>query len=130
MSRPDLIPWAAAVSWFGLLVHNVADLPDQVPWSPESAVPALVLIAFIIVRRFRRRLGSVLLIVWAALHLVGGAVLSVLPVQLWPFDPEQSVRHYAFHILYGLTQLPLLLVALRELGVSDPTRGVESPGAR
>jgi hypothetical protein len=41
----------------------------------------------------------------------------VVPLPIWPYQPEQSVTHYSFHALYALLQLPLL-IALR------PTRGV------
>jgi hypothetical protein len=57
-------------------------------------------------------LGGALLLVWALLNLLGGAVLSVLALPFLPFLPEQSLRHYSFHLLYGLTQVPLLLAGL------------------
>ncbi|MGH2602738.1 MAG: hypothetical protein ACRDJ9_25560, partial [Dehalococcoidia bacterium] len=49
------------------------------------------------------------------LNLIGGAVLSVLPLPFLPFKPEQSLRHFAFHVLYGVTQIPLLIVMTRYL---------------
>ena len=50
-------------------------------------------------------LGGALLLAWALLNLLGGAVLSVLPLPFLPFVPEQSLRHYSFHLLYGLTHV-------------------------
>ncbi|MGI5130699.1 hypothetical protein ACQEVB_28105 [Pseudonocardia sp. CA-107938] len=112
---------AAAVSWLGLLVHNVADLPGQTLASPETLYPTLVLAAVLVLLGAGvRRLAGGLLLAWAVLHLVGGAILSVLPLPVLPFAPEQSVRHYSFHVLYGLTQLPLLVLALREVSRSGP----------
>jgi len=35
--------------------------------------------------------------------------LSVLPLPVLPFTPEQSLRHYSFHVLYAATQVPLLV---------------------
>lgn len=102
---------AAALSWLGLLIHNVADLPGQTLLSPESAYPAAVL-TVIVALWFSagRRVAAWLLLGWGLLHLIGGSVVSVLPLAVLPFDPEQSIRHYAFHVLYGVMQAPLLVV--------------------
>jgi len=56
-----------------------------------------------------RRPAAWLLLAWGWLHLVGGAVLSVLPLPILPFRPAQTVYHYAFHVLYGAAQIPLLI---------------------
>jgi hypothetical protein len=45
------------------------------------------------------------------LHLIGGAILSVLPLGFLPFAPEQSPSHYLSHLIYGVTQLPLIWLA-------------------
>jgi hypothetical protein len=109
---------AAVLAWVGLWVHNAADLPEQTPLSAESAGPGLVsllLIALWFPPR-SRRFAAWLLVGWALLNLIGGAILSVLPLPIQPFAPEQSLRHYLFHVLYGLCQLPLiaaLVVSLR-----------------
>lgn len=43
-----------------------------------------------------------------------GAILSVLPIPILPFSPEQSWDHYASHILFALAQLPAVyLLATR-----------------
>lgn len=105
---------AATLSWLGLYVHNVADLPGQTMLSPESAGPAIVTLLLIggwITPA--RRVAAWLLLGWAWLNLIGGALLSVLPLALLPFTPEQSPRHYAFHALYGALQLPLVVVVTR-----------------
>jgi hypothetical protein len=41
--------------------------------------------------------------------VIGGGLLSVLPLSLWPFQPEQSFYHYAFHALYAALQVPLVV---------------------
>lgn len=106
----------AAISWLGLVAHNVADLPGQTLASTESLIPGLVLAALLVLYRLGpRRLGAGALFAWAVLNLVGGGLLSVLPLPILPFEPEQTLRHYSFHLLYALTQVPLLVVALREL---------------
>jgi hypothetical protein len=106
---------AAVISILGLCLHNVADLDDQYPWSIEILGPAAFLAACLLLWRLRPRLGGALLLAWALLNLLGGAVLSVLPLPFLPFVPEQSLRHYSFHLLYGLTQVPLLLAARAQL---------------
>jgi hypothetical protein len=105
---------ATAVSWLGLVVHNVADLPGQALASPETLYPAvLVAVLLALHRAGARRAAAGMLLGWAALNLVGGGVLSVLPLGFLPFHPEQTLRHYSFHVLYGLTQIPLVVIALR-----------------
>jgi len=104
---------AAAISWLGFLVHNVADLPGQTLLSPETLWPTLVTVALVVAYAVGwRRVAVVGLLVWAALNLVGGA-LSVLPLPVLPFEPEQTLRHYSFHVLYAVTQIPLLVVSSR-----------------
>jgi hypothetical protein len=51
----------------------------------------------------------------AAFQLVGGAILSVLPLPILPFVPAQTVEHYVSHLVFGLAQLPLLYVSIRGL---------------
>jgi len=104
---------AAAISWLGFLVHNVADLPGQTLLSPETLVPSLVTAALVVAYAAGwRRVAAVGLLVWATLNLVGGA-LSVLPLPVLPFEPEQTLRHYSFHALYAVTQIPLIVVSAR-----------------
>ena len=43
--------------------------------------------------------------------MVVGGLLTVLPLPVLPFVPEQSVGHYAVHVVYAVGQLPLVLVA-------------------
>lgn len=119
------LPVFAILGWIGLFIHNVADLPDQTVLSPESLIPLLVTTALVALwfTPFRRGAAWSLL-AWAVLNLAG-AVVTVLPLTLLPFDPEQSPRHYAFHLAYGLTQLPLIIAAA--LWIRRRTR---SQGAR
>lgn len=113
--RPERSSVVAAVviAWLGLLVHNVADLPDQTLLSPETLWPSLGTAALLIVYAAGPvRLAGIGLFGWALLILVGGA-LSVLPLPVLPFEPEQTLRHYSFHLLYAATHVPLLVVSYR-----------------
>lgn len=107
-SETSWIYVTAAVSWLGFLVHNVADLPDQSLSSPETLWPSLTTGALLAIYRFgATRPATLALFAWATLNLLGAA-LTVLPLALLPFDPEQTPRHYSFHVLYFASQVPLL----------------------
>ena len=115
---------AAAISWLGFLVHNVADLPDQTFLSPETLWPSLITGALLVVYSAGlRRAAGIGLLIWATLNLVGGA-LSVLPLPMLPFEPEQTLRHYSFHLLYAATQIPLIVVSFRLAQGRSPFRWI------
>lgn len=104
--------WVAAstaLAWLGFYIHNIVDLPGQSFLSPETGLPTLVyLVLFIAWWRFPSGRGILWLFFgWALLNLIGGG-LSVFPFPFLPFYPEQSVRHYFFHVVYGAAQLPLI----------------------
>ena len=103
---------AVALAWLGMYIHNVADLPNLTVGSPENTLPGLLWLALfgLWVALPGHSWPAALLLAWAALNLVGGFA-SVLPLSVLPFRPEQSMRHYAFHVLYALTQLPVGILA-------------------
>src|SRR5439155_11977518 len=95
----------AVLSWLGLYLHTSAELPNESLLSSETAYPTLVyLLGITAWLTVGRRAGAWLLLGWGWLNLVGGAVLSVLPLPIWAYDPAQTARHYAFHLLYGVLQ--------------------------
>jgi hypothetical protein len=99
------------ISWLGMIVHNWVELPRMSLLRPEYLIPTGIYIILLSGWYFQpvyRRLWTGLFILWAAIQLVVGAGLSVLPLSIWPFYPEQSLRHYSAHVFYGLTQVPLL----------------------
>jgi hypothetical protein len=99
---------AAALAWTGMYIHNVADLPHLTLASPENLIPGLIWLLLLgLWWTMPGRGTTYLLMGWGLLNLVGGFA-TVLPLPIWPFRPEQSLRHYGFHVLYALTQLPLL----------------------
>jgi hypothetical protein len=103
-----------AVAWLGLFLHNVADLPGQTILSPESFGPLIFSATLFAIWFWWRRIGSWLLLAWAALNVLG-AILTVLPLSFLPFEPEQSLAHYLFHVLYGAAQIPFLIAAVASL---------------
>lgn len=104
------------LSWLGMFIHNMLELPLTL-LSPENSLPGLVSIALFLgwwLLPYRRLLTLVIL-GWALLHLLVGGILSILPLPLWPFEPEQSVAHYLSHLFYSLTQLPLIGLMVSQL---------------
>ena len=106
---------ATAISWLGEYIHNRIELPGLSVFSPENSVLAIVAAALFLLWWLvpARRFPSILLIGLALLHFFGGAILSVIPFSFLPFYPEQTFRHYLAHLLYGLAQLPLILLLVR-----------------
>lgn len=98
-----------AVSTLGGWYHNAVDFPGMAIYAPEmlaTIVPPIVLAVW-----WWRRPGRLLLVVtavWVALSLIVGAVLSVLPLEVWPFEPVQTALHYRAHLFYAVAQVPLL----------------------
>lgn len=106
-----------------MYVHNQADLPGLTIWSPENSGPAAVwIVLFILWVRFRpRRWVAGCLAAWGWLNLLGG-LLTVLPLPFLPFAPDQSLRHYGFHLLAAAAVVPFLVLAGAELRRTRPRR--------
>ena len=105
---------ALALSAIGGWFHNGREFPGTTLLAPEMLVillPAVVLGVWWVARPGPAARWAI--IVWAVLNLVLGAALSVVPLPIWPWAPEQSAAHYTSHLVYGLTQIPLLIVAYR-----------------
>jgi hypothetical protein len=98
------------LAWAGFCVHNVAELPGQTIISPETRLPTLIWSAALILWLIpvTRTAGAWTLLAWALFNVIGGSA-SVLPFPFLPFDPAQTVQHYAFHGLYAATQVPLIV---------------------
>jgi uncharacterized membrane protein YjdF len=112
-----LVAALLALSWLGLFVHNSIELPSLNVLSPENSLSALVAVLLFAGWWLlpTRRLASALLLVWGLLHLVGGAIVTVIPFSFLPFVPEQDFIHYLAHFLYGLAQLPLIGVMIQQM---------------
>lgn len=106
---------ALAASGAGHLVHNLAEFPIAILWGLETLFPLAVtlLIGLGLVFRPGRATYGVT-VGWAIVVLVFGGG-SVLPFDFLPFVPEQTLSHYLAHLVYALSQLPLLWVGYRGL---------------
>lgn len=116
------VGWAAAVialSVLGLMAHNarefgLAGLGDV----STGTIPMTVLAMAIVILYGRapraRKVTAALMAGYGLLNLIGGG-LSVLPLPFLPFVPEQSFTHYLSHVIYALSQIPLIWVGLRHM---------------
>jgi hypothetical protein len=114
------IGWVAlfvALSWAGEFLHNRYELPQLRSFSPENSLMALLAIGLFLLwwRAPGSSIPAVLLLVLGILHLLGGSILTVLPLPFLPFVPEQSLPHYIAHIVYGLLQAPLIVAMIWQI---------------
>lgn len=119
VGRPSVrAVWALLLlGWVGLYLHNVADLPHLTLASPENSVTGLIYVALGLAWWLlpAPRLVGALILAWGLFNLVVGAIVSVLPLAILPFEPAQTLLHYTMHVVYGVTQLPLIALAARIL---------------
>ena len=107
---------ALTLSAGSMLAHNLYELPLS-PIDLENAGPILfagVLGVAYAVRPDSKAVAAAAL-GWGVLNLVIGGIVSVLPLPILPFVPEQSITHYGTHIVYTLGQVPLVILAYRAL---------------
>jgi hypothetical protein len=105
---------ALAISWVSMLGHNLYELPLG-PLDLENSGPLLVAVGLGTAYAMRPDsfLIAALALAWGVLNLAVGGVLSVLPLPVLPFVPEQSIEHYGAHLVYTLGQVPLVVVSFR-----------------
>jgi len=104
-------------SWLGEVVHNAVELPLLTVLSPENSIPgiiAAILFGTFLFSPFIRA-SAALLFAWGVFNLVGGGIVSVLPLSFLPFAPAQTLTHYLAHLFYSVAQIPLLVVTSRLL---------------
>ena len=104
---------ASVIAAAGMMAHNVFEFGPAFLLNAQTLIPLAIfgLFALLAWARPANAVVYVLLLVWAVLNLVGGGILSVLPLGLFPFQPEQSLGHYGAHVIYAVAQLPLVVVA-------------------
>lgn len=117
------------IIWSGLghAVHNLAEF-GLVGGLGQTVVPGVITLAFYVSARRPTRPYLWLLGLWGALVVVLGG-LSVLPLSILPFEPAQTVGHYAAHVAYILFQLPVLMAVRRSYADLPQPHGVKTaPG--
>jgi hypothetical protein len=115
---------AVIVSALGLAFHTVREFGWPALLNPASGmIPVLsVQVALLVawLRAGRQRTLTKALLATGLIELVGGAIISVLPLPILPYVPDQSVQHYISHVGYGIAQLPLIGVTSRDLAAPMP----------
>jgi hypothetical protein len=127
----QLVGIAVLLSILGAVFHNGREFGLAGLLALETATIPIVLIEitlFILWWKVPslRNVAMAALGLLALLHLVGGALISVLPLGALPFEPEQSFDHYFSHIIYGLGQLPLLWFSFKWFFVSQAQESTSS----
>jgi hypothetical protein len=120
----------SALAAGGMLAHNVLELGPAFLVDPQTLIPLAIfaVLAILTAREMAGRATWLALFAWSALNLVAGGILSVLPIGLFPFQPDQSLEHYVVHVIYTLTGLPLVLVAWSGIRASTTRRaGAQAP---
>ena len=121
--RIGLLAMALLVSWASMLFHNLSELPitltDLANMGPLAFDVVLLVACW---WRPRSRVLWAVILAWGLLNMVVGGIVTVLPLPILPFVPEQTVEHYAVHLVYTIGQLPLVLVATMVLYREQGTR--------
>ena len=107
---------ALALSALSMLAHNLYELPLS-PIDPQNAGPvvfaALLGVGYAVLPD--SWVVAALALGWGVLNLVIGGIVTVLPLPILPFAPEQSLTHYAAHLVYAVGQVPLVVLSYRAL---------------
>jgi hypothetical protein len=108
---------ATVIAVAGMAIHNVVEFGPGFLLDPQTLIPVAIFAALAwSCRGARPRTPMLMLLVaWALLNLVVGGILSVLPLPIFPFAPEQSLRHLAVHVVYTLAEIPLVVASVRAL---------------
>jgi len=109
---------AVACSGLGMAVHTVREFgsPGVFAWETGLAPVVFAQVAIFVLwwhGRSARPTLSIVLAVTGLFLLVGGAILSVLPLPFLPFAPAQTVDHYLTHVILGITQIPIVVIPLK-----------------
>ena len=107
---------ALTLSAGSMLAHNLYELPLS-PIDPENSGPVLfaALLGVAYAVRPDSKAVAAAALGWGVLNLVIGGIVTVLPLPVLPFAPEQSVTHYGAHSVYALGQIPLIVLGHRAL---------------
>ncbi len=119
---PAMMAIALALSAGSMLAHNLYELPLS-PLDLENAGPILVaaILGILYARWPDSKAVAAAAFGWGMLNLTIGGIVSVLPLPILPFVPEQSLAHYAAHVVYAVGQVPLVVLAYRALRQDAPS---------
>jgi hypothetical protein len=107
-----------ALSALGMAIHTVREFGYAGLFSlatgmiPVVTVQALLFLIWWLAPSGKPA-AALALTITAIFQLVGGAIISVLPLPFLPFEPEQTLSHYLSHLVLGIAQIPLIMLPLR-----------------
>jgi hypothetical protein len=112
----ELVLWlalAGVLAWCGIWFHDFREFPGTGGVTPDSVAEGLVYAGLILLvaRTQHTWLPHAVLLAISLLLTVGTAV-SVLPLPVWPWVPDQSFAHYANHAVAATAQVPLIILAM------------------
>ena|GEM_PF-1140976 len=121
-----LIVAAVIISALGLAFHTVREFGWPALLNPASGMIPVLVVQMALLAAWRRadrqRSLTKALLATGVIQLFGGAIISVLPLPILPYAPDQSVQHYISHVGYGIAQLPLIWLTSRALAAPMPVR--------
>jgi len=118
------LSYTLALAIIGFVIHNFREFgfaglfameAATIPW---SLIGIAGLLAWVYIPQ-ARKFAALFLIFYAALNLIGGGILSVLPLSIFPFEPEQSISHYISHVIYGVSQIPLIWLCIQSFSLKE-----------
>jgi hypothetical protein len=122
---------ALTVSALSMLAHNLYELPLS-PIDLENSGPiafaGLLGVAYAVWPDSKAVAAAAF--GWGVLNLVIGGIVSVLPLSILPFVPEQSITHYGAHVVYAVGQIPLVVLGYRALRAPEVAGDASATSAR
>lgn len=110
---------ALTLSALSMLAHNVYELPlSPIDLENSGPIAFAALLAGAYAMWADSKVVAAAAFGWGVLNLVIGGIISVLPLSILPFVPEQSITHYGAHVLYAVGQIPLVVLGYRALSGS------------
>jgi hypothetical protein len=115
--RTASIVAATGAAIAGMEIHNAQELGLPFLLRAENFLPVLIYVVLgaALIRLPGSRIVGGATLAWALMNLVLGGLVSVLPLPIMPWVPEQTVTHYAAHLIYGLSQVPLVVLSFSAL---------------
>ncbi|MEX1171342.1 MAG: hypothetical protein WEG56_01900 [Chloroflexota bacterium] len=120
----------SAIAAGGMLAHNVMEFGPPFLVDPQTLIPLAIfaILAILAARVTAGRATWIALLAWSVLNLLAGGILSVLPLGLFPFQPDQSLGHYGAHVVYAVAEVPLVVVAWSGVRATGTRRaGAKAP---
>ncbi|MEX1005153.1 MAG: hypothetical protein WD156_07280 [Acidimicrobiia bacterium] len=114
-ARRESMVGALAIAAVGAWFHNVTEgMGTASPETASAVLPTIALMGWWWFDRSRTLWWATL--VWIGINLLVGAILSIVPLPVWPFVPDQSLGHHLAHFAYGVTQLPAIYLLWKAHG--------------